>query len=146
MVRSMSSACGKINEERFIRCECLLILNPAYSLVGHVSGEMIIRVMRHFSLGDTVIKQWSILICFPANEAVELIEAGMSWPAVIRTGNRNFPGRGFMIFTEGSRAVTILAKHFGHRRDGLRTNTCVSRKCRREFHNSSRIVAMVIVA
>src|SRR3972149_7253880 len=127
MVRSMSSACGKINEDRFIRCECLLILNPAYSLVGHVSGEMIIRVMWHFYLGDTVINQWSILICFPANEAVELIEAGMSGPAVIRTGNRNFPGRSFVVFSESSRAETILSQHFCHRRDGLGTNTSVSR-------------------
>src|SRR3990172_4590686 len=146
MMRSMSSTCGKIHEEWSIGSYSLLEPHPCDCLVCHVSGEMIIRVMRHFYLSDTIINQWSILIGFSPDEAVELIEAGMSLPAVIRTRNRNFPGRRFMIFTEDSRAVTILAKHFGHRRDGLRTNTCVSRKCRREFHNSSRIVAMVIVA
>src|SRR3990172_7957007 len=146
MMRSMSSTCGKIHEEWSIGSYSLLDPHPCDCLVCHVSGEMIIRVMRHFYLSNTVINQWSILSGFSPDETVERIETGMSGPAVIRTGNRNFPGRSFVIFPESSRAETILSQHFCHRRDGLPTNTCVSRKCRRKFHNSSRIVAMVIVA
>ena len=63
--------------------------------------------------GHAVKDDWLPLIGFSANEAVELVEAGVSRPAEVRSGNGDFPGWRLMPFSERCGAVPVVAKCLG---------------------------------
>src|SRR5256885_15263240 len=51
-----------------------------------------------------------------------------------------------MILAKGCRAITVLAEHFGEWRYTIRTDTGVARKGRRQLHDGSCIIYMMVAA
>ena len=76
----------EVGEERPIRCQRLVITNPVDGLSGDVGGEMVIGIVRWVHPSDAVIYEWCPLVRFAAKEAVELVKARVSGPAI--TGRR----------------------------------------------------------
>src|SRR5947208_9018907 len=115
----------------------MLRLHPADRLVRHIGGEVVFRIVRRLDADGSVKNRRRPLIGFAANEAIELVEAGVSGPTVERPGNGYFPGRSLMIFSESSRAVSVQAEHFCKRRYLVWPDAGVTRKCCREFHDGT---------
>ena len=84
MVWCVGGAGGKIDEERLVRRERLLVLGPVDRLIGHVGGEVVVGVGGRLDLGRAVVEQRRPLIGFAADEAIELVEAGVRRPTVER--------------------------------------------------------------
>ncbi len=109
VVRCVSSARSEVKEEWFLRCDRLGILNVVNRSVGHVGHQVITFLRRSRGLdGPCVFEQHRIvLVCFAANEAIEVFEAHAGWPAVKRTGYAAFPIGRVVIFAEPGRGVTV---------------------------------------
>src|SRR5213593_3630735 len=122
----------------------MLRLHPADCLVRHISGEVVIRIMGRLDADGSVKNCWRPLIGFAADEAIELVEAGVSRPAVIGAGNGYFPRRSLMILPESSGAVSVQAKHFCQRRYIVRPDAGVAWKCGRKFHDGAGVVHVMI--
>ena len=110
-MRRVRGAGCEVDEERFIRRQRFLVLDPVDRLVGHVRHQMIVRVMRRFDLGHPVIKQRRPLVGLAAEEAIKLVEAGAGRPTVGRSGRAHLPGRGFVRLAECRRAVAVEPQH-----------------------------------
>src|SRR6266849_2588135 len=106
----------------------MLRLHPADRLVRHISGEVVIRIVRRLHPDGSVKNCRRPLIGFAANEAIELVEARVSRPAVIGPRNGYFPRRSLMILPEGSGAVSVQAKHFCQMRYIVWPDAGVARK------------------
>src|SRR6266566_8887156 len=94
----------------------MLCLHPADRLVRHIGGEVVIRIVRRLHTDGSVKNCRRPLVGFAADEAIELVEAGVSRPAVIGPRNGYFPRRSLVILSESSGAVPVQAKHFCQRR------------------------------
>src|SRR6266403_242420 len=94
----------------------MLRLHPANCLVRHIGGEVVIRIVRRLYADGSVKNCRRPLIGFAADEAIELVEAGVSRPSVIGPRNGYLPRWGLMILPEGSGTVSVQAKHFCQRR------------------------------
>src|SRR6266550_6746427 len=86
------------------------------------------------------------LIGLATDEAVELVETGMGRPTIERSRNRNLPRRRFVIFAKGGGAVAVESQHFCKRRHTLRTDSGITWKCGREFHDRASIVHVMIAS
>ena len=146
VMRGVRGAGGEVGEERLVRGQRLLAPDPLDGLVRHVGGEVVVRVVRHLDLDGAVVDQRRPLIGLAADEAVELVEAGMRGPAIERSGHADFPRRRLVILAEGGRAVAVLAQDLGQRRDALRPRPGVARERGRHFHDRARVVRMVVAA
>ena len=120
VVRRVRRAGGEVGEERLVRRQRLLAADPLDGLVRHVGGEVVVRVVRRLDLDRAVEDQRRPLVGLAADEAVELVEAGVRRPAVERAGDADLPRRGLVVLAEGRRAVAVLAQDLGQRRDALR--------------------------
>src|ERR1700720_3809605 len=122
----------------------MLRLHPADCLVRHISGEVVIRIVRRLHPNGSVKNCRRPLIGFAADEAVELVEARVSRPAVIGPRNGYLPRRSFMILSESSGAVSVQAKHFCERRYIVGPDAGVAWKCGRKFHDGTGVVHVMV--
>src|SRR5205823_7476534 len=111
-MRRMERARSEIEVEGSVRCECMLRLHPTDCLVRHVGSEVVIRVVGRFHANGAVKNCRRPLVGFATNEAIELVEAGVSRPSVIGARNGYLPRRSLMILSESGGAVSVQAKHF----------------------------------
>src|SRR5260370_4528708 len=122
----------------------MLRLHPTDCLVRHVGGEVVIRIVGRLPPDGSVKNCRRPLVGFAADEAIELVEAGVSGPAVVGPRNGYFPRWSLMILSESSCAVAVQAKHFCQRRDTVRPDAVVARKCRRQFHDGAGVVHVMV--
>ena len=87
VMRRVRGAGGEVGEERLVRGQRLLAADPLDGLVGHVGREVVVRVVRRLHLDGAVEDQRRPLVGLAADEAVELVEAGVA-SASDRTGRR----------------------------------------------------------
>ena len=82
VVRPMDAAGRPVHEERFVRREGAMLLQPGDRLVGHVLGEVIFLVVRRLDRRGVLDEPRLPLRGLAGEEAVEVIEA------VTRSANR----------------------------------------------------------
>src|SRR4030095_14436512 len=124
----------------------MLRLHPANCLVRHIGGEVIIRIVGRLYANRSVKNRRRPLVGFAADEAIELVESGVSRPAIIGPRNRYLPRWSLMILPESSSAVSVQAKHFCQRRYSVGPDPSVAWKCRREFHDGAGVVHVMVAA
>src|SRR2546429_2099245 len=110
----------------------------------HMGSEVIVRMGGGPPPDGSVKNCRRPLVSLTADEAIELVEAGVSRPAVIGPRNGYFPGWSLMILSESSGAVPVQAKHFCQRRYIVRPDAGVARKCRGKFHDGARVVHVMV--
>jgi hypothetical protein len=74
VMRGMSGAGGKVDEERLVRCERLLGTRPGNRLVGHISGEVVIRVVGQMDGCRAIVANRRKLMGLTADKTIELVE------------------------------------------------------------------------
>src|SRR6185369_2721594 len=103
VMRSMGCARGIIDKERPVGSECLLLTYPGDRVVGEIFVECV-SLLWCLSRLDTrgAFKQVRIvLMCFPAYEAIEVLEAAAARRPVIEWSNcATFPNGHFVAFAE----------------------------------------------
>src|SRR6266850_7296958 len=107
---------------------------------------MVTGLVRRLYPDGSIKNGRSPLVSLTTNETVELIETRMSGPTIERSGNRNFPRRRFMIFAKGGGAVAVESQHLRERCHTLRTDSGIAGKSGGEFHDSARVVNVVIAS
>src|SRR6266853_130197 len=122
----------------------MLRLHPADCLIRHISGEVVVRIVRRLHPDGAVKNCRSPLVGFAADEAIELVEAGVSRPAVIGPRNGYLPRWSLMILSESSGAVSVQAKHFCQRRYTVGPDAVVAWKCGRKFHDGASVVHVMV--
>src|SRR5216684_5334 len=122
----------------------MLRLHPTDRLVRHISSEVVIRIVRRLHTNSSVKNCRRPLVGFAAEKAIELVEAGVSRPAVIGPGNGYLPRWSLMIFSESSSAVSVQAKHFCQRRDIVGPDAGVAWKSRGKFHDGAGVVHVMV--
>ncbi len=113
VMRRVRGAGREVDEERLVRRQRFLRLDPLDGLVGHVGHEVVVRVLRQFDPAHSVVDQRRPLVRFAADEAVELVEARAGRPAVGRAGGADFPGRRLVVLAERGGAVAVEPQHLG---------------------------------
>src|SRR5215470_11809323 len=77
VVWSMRRAWSKVDEERLVGHQRLLLTNPGDCFVGHVSHEVIalVRGLVGLDRNGPLVKRGVPLICFTADEPIEIFES-----------------------------------------------------------------------
>src|SRR6476646_10141537 len=106
----------------------MLSLHPGDRLVRHINGEVVIRIVRRLNSDGSIEDGGRPLVRLTAYEAVELVKAGMSRPAIVRARDRDFPWRRFVILAERGGAITIQSQHLCERCNALWANAGIAGK------------------
>ena len=115
-------------------------------MVGHIRREVIAGFVLVLDARDAVVDRGRPLVGLAADEAIELVEARARRPAIVRTGDRDFPGRRLVVLAEGGRAVAVHPQDLGQWRHAFGADAGIARKAGGEFHDRARIVDVVIAA
>jgi hypothetical protein len=146
MVRRMRRARREVDEERLLRRERLLRLDPRDGLVGHVGGEVVVRVERRVDAHRAVDDRGRPLVGFGREKAVELVESRVRGPAVERARHRRLPRGRLVRLAERSGAVAVEAQDLRKRSHALRAHACVAGERGRELGDRAHVVHMVVAA
>ncbi|MCY1224524.1 hypothetical protein D9M72_366850 [compost metagenome] len=118
LVRSVHGARRPVEEEGFVRCVGLLVLQPVHGLLGEVLAEVVARITGRLDRRGVAVQARLVLRGFAGQEAVEMLEPVASGPGVEGAGRTGVAGRGVVPFAEGRGAVAVLLEYLGH---GCRT-------------------------
>ena len=146
MVWCMGSTRCIVDKKWSVGCQCLLILEPGYRLVGHVGEEVIVRILWQFHRVGSVVYIGCPLVGLTAEKAVELVEALVGRPAVQRSGHARLPGSGLVPLAESRGAVAIVSQHFSHWRDIAWYLTGITRECSACLDDPAHVVDVVVAA
>src|SRR2546421_10864329 len=124
----------------------MLRLHPGDRLVRHINSKMITGLVWRLYPDGSIKNRRSPLVSLATDETIKLVETRMSRPTIERPGNRNLPRRCFVILAKGSRAKAIESQHLCQWCDALRANTCIPRKRGGEFHDSARVVDVMVAS
>ena len=132
VMRSVRRTGGVVDEERLVRHQRLLLLDPVDRLVGHVLGE-VVALLRRLGLLDrhrVAVDRRRVLVRLAADEAVEVLEARPGRPRAERAHRARLPDRHLVAFPELRRRVAVQLQCLGERRARVRADRVVAR-CRR---------------
>ena len=146
VMRRMRRSGGEIHVERLVRRHRLLEARPVDRLIGHVGREVIVRVVRDLDARHAVVDRGRPLVRLAADEAVELVEPRARRPAVVGPRDGHLPGRRLVILAKGRRAVAVHPQDLRQRGDAGRPHARVPRECRRQLHDRTSVVDMVVAA
>ena len=118
-MRPVDAAGRPIHEERFVRREGAMFLQPGDPLVGHVLGEVVFLVVRRFDGGGVLHEARLPLRGFAGEEAVEVFKAVARGPVGERPHGGGLVGGGVVPFAEGGGFVAVVLQDLGNRRGGL---------------------------
>ena len=110
-----------IREERLVRRQRMLLLDPVDRLIGEIGVEIVVRFGRGGELllgfdGNRVLEHRGIpLVGVAADESVEIIEPESGGPKVERAVGAALPGRHVMVLAEPRGAVAVAAQNFRRR-------------------------------
>src|SRR5437773_11178979 len=124
----------------------MLRLHPGDRLVCHINSKMITGLVRWLYPDGSIKNGRSPLIGLTTYETIKFIEARMSRPTIERSGHRNLPWRCFVILAKGGGAVAVESQHLREWRHTLRTDSSITWKCCREFHDRASIVHVMIAS
>ena len=149
MVRRVRRARRKVDEERLVRGETLLLSDPGDRLVGHVVDQVVAffgRLLRLDRRGPLVERRVP-LVGLAADEAVEILEAATAgWPGVERSCGTRFPDRHFMALAELGGRVAIQLQGLRQRRHRVGQHRVVARCARRNLGDAAHAHGVVIAA
>src|SRR5208282_1930674 len=92
LMRRVAKARRVIDEEGFVRCERVLLVNPCDGVVGQICVQVILGIVRWWFDGMGAVEDGRMrLIGIAANEAIEMREAQTGWPEVKRPGLTGLP-------------------------------------------------------
>ena len=135
-----------IDEERLLGRHRLLEFHPFDRFGRHVGGEVVVVLFLFRNARYPVKDHWLPLVCFPSNEAIELVETRVGWPAEVGTRNRDLPGRRLVPFPKSCRAVSVVAKRLGKVLRIVGTHAQVSGKAGGNLHHRSHIHVVMIAS
>src|SRR5262245_42665863 len=97
-MRCMSRSRRKVNEERFVRRDGLLLTDVSDRLVCQIFREVVTLLSRLLSLDwhGTVVERRTILTCFSADESIEVFKARTGGPTIVWANWGCFEDRHFM--------------------------------------------------
>ena len=143
-MRPMDAAGRPIHEERFVRREGAMLLQPGDSLVGHVLGEMIFLVVRRLDGGGVLHEARFPLRGFAGEEAVEILEAVARRPIGERPHRRRLVGGRVVPFAEGGGLVAVILQDLGNRRGSHRHDARVAVPIHRALGDRAAADALMV--
>src|SRR3954465_5142745 len=101
-MRSVGRTRREVNEERLVRGGRFLLLDPTDRLVGQVFHQVvaIFGGSLRFDRRCSVVQCWVVLVVLAADETVEMLEAGTSWPVMVWADWCRLENRYFVAFAE----------------------------------------------
>ncbi len=122
VVRGMGGAGGKVDKERLVGHERLLLAHPVDGLVGHVLGEMValFRSLLWLDRMRAFEQAGIVLVGLTADEAIEVFKtAARGGPVIERPQRAGLPNRHFVALAELRRGVAVQLERLGQRRAGV---------------------------
>src|SRR5512139_470746 len=106
----MRGSGGEVHEEWLVWHKRLLLASPVDSVVGQVLGQVIAFLLRcgWIDRCRAFIQRWVILVVFPADEAIKMLEATASrWPMLEGSHRAGLPHRHLVALAEHGGGVAI---------------------------------------
>ena len=147
VMRRVGGAGGKVNEERLVGRERLLLPDPFEGLVGHVGHEMVTLLGRLLVLHRRgAFEERRIpLIRLATDEAVEVLEAAAArGPGVEGAGRTGLPDRDFVALAELRGGVAIQFQRLRQRRHGVGPHRAVARRAGGNLGDSAHAGGVVV--
>ena len=108
-MRSVRAAGGVVHEERLVRSEFVDLMQVGDGVIRHVGGQVVTWFANVGVNPCGVAIQIGLpLICFAAQESVEIFETQSDGPLIERTHLTCFVGRCVVLFAEPGGCVAIL--------------------------------------
>src|SRR5262249_20141459 len=128
LVGSVRRSRREVREERPLRSNGLLLVNPADAFVGEVASELIALLgpLRRLDWVRVADQRRVELIGLAADEAVEVVEALIGRPIIEGTSRTRLIVRNVVILAEPRARVAGLFQQLGERRTALRDDTAVT--------------------
>jgi hypothetical protein len=122
VMRRVRGAGREIDEKRFVGRDRLLLADVADCLVGEIRHQVVALLGRalRFDRRGAVVELRVVLVVLPADESVEVLEAGAGGPMVERADRRRFEDRHFMALAKLRSRVAVELQDLGQRRAGVR--------------------------
>ncbi|OPX97087.1 MAG: hypothetical protein A4E60_03362 [Syntrophorhabdus sp. PtaB.Bin047] len=147
VMRRVGGPGGIVEEERFVRCNRLLVAHPFYGLVRHVIIEVVVRFADVGLDGPGAFKgRRSPLICLSAYEPVKMLEPEARGPEVEGPGLARLPVRHVVVLPEPGGVPALLLEDLGDRRGVPAHQAVVARETRCHFHDGPGMDRMVVTA
>jgi hypothetical protein len=114
-MRTVDRAAGPIHEERLIRLEGLVLVQPADCVVRKVFAEVValLHGLGRLDVGRVADQVRLVLRRLAAQKAVGVLEAEVRGPVLERAGGSSFLGWRVVPLAPGGRGVTVILKHLG---------------------------------
>ena len=150
VMRGVRRARGVIGEERLVRRQRVLLLDPVDRLIGEIGVQMVVRLglSGELLLGfdrSRVLEQGRVpLVHVAADEPVEIIEAEPGRPQVERPDGAALPGRHVVVLAEPGGAVAVAAQDFGDRAGALRHQRIVAGVTEAALHDDAGMHRVLI--
>ena len=111
-------AARPIHEERLVRLEGLVLVQPADRVVRQVFAEVValLRRFRRMDVGRVAHQVRLVLRGLAAQKAVEIFEAEAGGPVLERARRRGLLGRRIVPLAPGGGGVTVILEHLGPKR------------------------------
>ena len=118
MVRGVHAAAGPVHEERLVRLERLMTVQPADGVVGEVLTQVIalLRRLRRKHAGRVAHEVRLILRRLTGQEPVEVLKTQTGRPVVERPRRCGLQRRRVVPLPPRRRRVPVLPQHLGHQR------------------------------
>ncbi len=118
VVRAVQAAAGPVHEERLVRLERLVPVQPADGVVGEVLAEVVplLRGPRRQHAGRVADQVRLVLRRLTGQEPVEVLEAQPGRPVVERPGRCRLQGRGVVPLPPRPGGVAVVPQHLGDQR------------------------------
>ena len=136
----------EVDEERLVRHQRLLLLDPVDRLVGHVLGEVValLRRLRLLDRHRVAVDRGRVLVRLAADEAVEVLEARARRPRVERAHRARLPDGHLVALAELRGRVAVQLQRLGERRARVRADRVVARRRGRDLGDAAHADRVVV--
>ena len=145
-MRRVRRAGRVVDEERLVRHQRLLLLDPVDRLVGHVLGE-VVALLRRLGLLDrdrVAVDRGRVLVRLAADEAVEVLEARARRPRAERPHRARLPDGHLVALAELRGRVAVQLQRLGERRARVRADRVVAGRRRRDLGDPAHADRVVV--
>ena len=149
VVRGVGGPRCPVDEERLVRHQRLLLVDPGDGAVGEVFGQVValLRGGGRLDRGRAVVERRVVLVVLATDEAVEVLEAATArGPGVERAQLGGLPHRHLVALAELRRRVAVQLQGHRHRCLGVRPQRGVARGRRGRLGDAAHSHGVVVAA
>ena len=148
VVRRVRGARREVDEERLIRHQRLLLVDPVDRPVGHVLGEVVALLRRAvgFDRNRPVVKRRRVLVGLTPDEPVEILKPAARGPGVEGAHRACLPHRDLVALAELRSGVPVQLQHLRQRRGRIGPHRAIPRRRRRDLRDPAHASRVMVTA